>query len=38
MKTLEINEKNRVKSRSYTNKITQISLDNCTRVQNLISK
>ena len=30
--------KNRVKSRGYTHKITHISLDNCPRVQNLISK
>ena len=38
MITFEINEKNRVKSRGNTHKITHISLDNCPRVPNLISK
>ena len=38
MKTLEINEKNRRKSGGNTHKITHISLDNCPRVSNGISK
>ena len=38
MKTIEINEKNRGKSKGSTHKITHISLDNCPRVPNLILK
>ena len=37
MKTLEINEKSLKKSRSYTYNITHISLDNSSRVPNVIS-
>ena len=38
MITLEINLKNHEKSRGNTHKITHISLDDCPRVPNIISK
>ena len=38
MKTLEINEKIAENQGVITHKITPISLDNCSRVPNLISK